>query len=73
MTIYIILFLCLTLAHSADWNITPKKSIESSQLSKVYDINLDLPMSERYKQIFIDSSENIKTYIKAVKYSSKYL
>ena len=73
MTIYIILFLCLTLAHSADWNITPKKSIESSQLSKVYDINLDLPMSERYKQIFIDSSENIKKYIKAVKYSSKYL
>lgn len=73
MTIYIILFLCFALAHSTEWNITPKQLIESSPLSKVYDINLDLPMSERYKQIFIDSSENIKKYIKAVKYSSKYL
>lgn len=72
MNIFSLVFLILLAKINSSWIISPKKEIVIGSLP-TYEINLDLPIKERYEKIFLASIDKIKQFVLEIKYSSKYI
>ena len=72
MNFFSLIFLTVLVKIKSNWVITPKKQIITGSIP-TYEINLDLPVRERYEKIFLSSIDKIKKFVFEIKYSSKYI